>query len=374
MRQVQLWSVSSSEAGQRAQSLAEMRSTATEERLEELLVGTPELLGDGLTLIARQLATESGVPDLLGIDRDGRLVVLELKRGTLTRDAVAQVLDYASDLAQLGEEELARFVEEHSGHRGIDRINDFHDWYASAHPTGAEALDQPPRMILVGLGADDRARRIVNFLAERGVEIRLLTFHAFDFDGRLLVARQVETVAPSTAKVSSPGKSKEDNLVALMAYADNQGAKDLLLEVADLIGRQTSAYRWPGKTSFSFSLQERTSEGRPTLRSYVTVYVHGRRREALLLTLSPNAVEAASAAVAAFVESLPGARSLDSSWAPVQVEIDHRSWSDVRPQLIILLQALVDGWKRRTDAGEAEAEVTASSTQGGLQQDDFDLP
>lgn len=332
-----------------------MKSSGTEERLEELLVSSPDLLGDGLTLIARQLTAESGIPDLLAIDRDGRVVVLELKRGTLTRDAVAQVLDYASDLAQWSEEELAAFVEEHSGRRGIDKIDDFHDWYDSNYPSAGDSLDQPPRMILVGLGADDRARRMVNFLAERGLEIRLLTFHVFELEGRLLVARQVESTPPSGGPLPSPRTNKEGNLAALLASADERGTKALLLEVADLLGgRLTGAYRWPGKTSFSFSLQERTPEGRPTLRSYVTVYLHGRRRDALLLTLSPKAVEAAASAIEHFVTETPGARSVDSSWAPVQVEIDRRSWPTQRPHVEALLPALLEGWKRRLEASDAE--------------------
>ena len=53
---------------------------------------------EGLTLVGRQTPTEGGPLDLLGVDADGRLVVFELKRGTLSRDAVAQVVDYASYL------------------------------------------------------------------------------------------------------------------------------------------------------------------------------------------------------------------------------------------------------------------------------------
>lgn len=359
MKRVRLWSVAGPD-GLRAQRLDDMHSAETERRLEELIVNTPELLDEGLTLIARQLSTESGIPDLLGIDRDGRLVVLELKRGSLTRDAVAQVLDYASDLAQRSEEDLARFIEEHSGSGGIDEIEDFADWYASAYPAGAEALDQPPRMILVGLGVDERARRIVSFLAERGIEISLLTFQAFELDGKLLIARQAETPSPSSTGGPRPAKNKEKNLVALMAYAEERGTQDLLLEVAELIERLTSAYRWPGKTSFSFSLQERTSEGRPTLRAYLTLYVHSTRRGALLLTLSPNALDVASGAVERFVTAVPTARSLDSSWAPVQVEIDRRNWQSVRPLLQSLIEEVVLGWRRRMAVHDAESLADAT--------------
>ena len=52
-----------------------------------------------LTLVGRQTPTEGGPLDLLGVDGDGKLVVFELKRGTLLRDAVAQILDYASPIS-----------------------------------------------------------------------------------------------------------------------------------------------------------------------------------------------------------------------------------------------------------------------------------
>lgn len=353
MQRVQLWSVSASDIGPRAKRLDERQNAEAERMLEDLLVSSPELLGDGLTLVARQLTTESGIPDLLAIDGDGRLVVLELKRGLLTRDAVAQVLDYASDLAQRGGEDLARFVEEHSGHRGIEKIDDFADWYASSYPNVVDALEQTPRMLLVGLGVDERARRMVSFLAEHGVEIRLLTFQAFDFDHHLVVARQVE-VASTAVKPPRSAKSKQDNLQMLLAYADERSIKDLLLEVAELIEPLTD-YRWPGKTSFSFSLQDRTSEGRPTLRSCLTVYVHSKKKGALLLTLSPNTLLVAREAALRFVDSVPAGRLVESSWAPVQVEIDRRNWPEVRPRLEELLEEVIPAWRHRLQADEAEA-------------------
>ena len=52
---------------------------------------------------------------------------LRLKRGTLTRDAVAQALDYASDLAVLGEDKFARLIDEHSGQNGIEAREGFAD-------------------------------------------------------------------------------------------------------------------------------------------------------------------------------------------------------------------------------------------------------
>ena len=45
-----------------------------------MLVATPEMLIRGVTLVGRQGPVETGFVDLLGIDKEGRLVVFELKR------------------------------------------------------------------------------------------------------------------------------------------------------------------------------------------------------------------------------------------------------------------------------------------------------
>ena len=87
------------------------------------------MLMPGLTLVGRQMPTDGGVLDLLGVDRDGRLVVFELKKEMLTRDAVAQIIDYCSWLESLTEVELAKHIVEHSGRDGIDKIDDLESWY-----------------------------------------------------------------------------------------------------------------------------------------------------------------------------------------------------------------------------------------------------
>lgn len=333
-----------------------MASTETEQRLEELLVASPELLLDGLSLIGRQLPIEGGILDLLGIDPDGRLVLLELKRGTLTRDAVAQILDYASDLTSRDPDQLARIIEGHSGNKGIDPIEDFADWYAREFPNSEGALEKIPRMVLVGLGVDSRAKRIVNFLAESGVDIQLLTFHAFRSGGSLFLAKQVETTEPVAPPSLDRGITKEDSRRILLQLADEQGAKELLKEVADFIQVAGPFYRWPGKTAYSFSLPETTEEGRPTSRSYLTLWVQTRRRGSLLLTLAPRAVEVCSDAIDAFLVAVPSAHRNDSSWKPVEVEIVVSSWPSIKNELERVLTELVMSWQRKSDAAEVHEE------------------
>ena len=157
--------------------------------LEAVLVANPNMLMRGLTLVGRQVPVETGYVDLLGIDEDGRLVVFELKRDRLTRDAVAQILDYCTYLETLSDSELATLMAERSGKDGIKKIADFWEWYGNQPGDSV----RPVRMVLVGLGIDVSAHRMVAYLAERGIDIRLLTFHGYVQGDGMLLARQVQT-------------------------------------------------------------------------------------------------------------------------------------------------------------------------------------
>jgi hypothetical protein len=352
MQAIQVWSVVHRSGAPEARALEEVSSAEAEAMLEDILVASPDLLLPGVTLVGRQIPTEGGPLDLLGIDGEGQLVVFELKRGTLTRDAVAQVLDYASDLTMRSPEDVAQLIERHSGANGIESITDFLDWYGREYPDVSEFEPDQARMVLVGLGVDDRARRVVNFLAQRGIDIQLLTFHGFREEGQLFLAKQVETQGPARAK-GAQAQSKESNRKQLHALALEMDALDVLEEVAEFIGEHLpSAYRWPGKTAYSFSLQEQTEEGRPTLRSYATLYVHPKKRGCVTLTFPERAVDAAPGAFegAAGMEGW----SMDAQkWIPFQVDIARESWSRQKDHVRGVLTAVYAGWERAREDSES---------------------
>ena len=81
MEEVKLWAID----GSLVEDLKPAGQTETEKLLEDSLVNSPDMLLEDLILVGRQTPTEGGPLDLLGVDGDGRLVVFELKRGSLTR-------------------------------------------------------------------------------------------------------------------------------------------------------------------------------------------------------------------------------------------------------------------------------------------------
>ena len=71
---------------------------ASEEEMQKAIINQPSLIEDGLRIIAYEKKVEPGFVDVYGIDRDGRLVVIEIKRRTAGKEAVLQLSRYVNSL------------------------------------------------------------------------------------------------------------------------------------------------------------------------------------------------------------------------------------------------------------------------------------
>jgi RecB family endonuclease NucS len=70
----------------------------SEAQMQAALARDPELIEPGLTVLERELPTDVGGIDLFARDRDGRLVVVELKRAKGTQEAVHQLARYVTSV------------------------------------------------------------------------------------------------------------------------------------------------------------------------------------------------------------------------------------------------------------------------------------
>lgn len=194
-RQIRVWEFDDSTG--RLKPLEPLDRVNSESRLEDALVRSPDVLMDNFSVVARQYsgANFAGRMDLVGVDEEGRLTVIELKRGAASRDAIAQILDYGSYLEYESESELAQHLSDRSGKSGTVKIEDFAQWYEEK--TGGLPLYEirPVRLVVVGVGEDEVTTRIIKFLSEKGVDISMVSFQAFEQSGKTLLARQV-TVEP----------------------------------------------------------------------------------------------------------------------------------------------------------------------------------
>ena len=187
------------------EELLPVDSLDLEQDLEEAIVTDPSLLEPELLLVARQLPTAGGPPDLLGVDTNGCLVIVELKRGALDRHSVTQVLDYASALQELTTLDLQEDVASRSGENGIPHIQNFGRWLSERGRRPDRLL--PARMMLVGIGIDKTAMRIVRFLRAYGVQIELTTFFCFLDDNATFLVRPADELVAATPHKPPPERA-----------------------------------------------------------------------------------------------------------------------------------------------------------------------
>jgi hypothetical protein len=73
-------------------------------------------LGTDVLLIGRQVRTDRGIVDLLGLDRDGNVVIIEVKRYESPREIVSQAISYRSHFRKtVAVEHLSKIAEDYFG-------------------------------------------------------------------------------------------------------------------------------------------------------------------------------------------------------------------------------------------------------------------
>jgi hypothetical protein len=358
MEEIRLWKISNI-ANEKAKAVPveTIGETTTEKLLEDVLTGSPDVLMPNLRLVGRQTETPGGPLDLLGVDEDGHLVVFELKRGDLTRDAVAQAIDYASYLADLEIDDLCRHIASSSGKGGTETIDDFAQWYQSHFQRPVSDIGRP-RVVLVGLGVDERAKRMVAFLAQCELDISLLTFHGFTQGSETLLARQVEVQARqdvvTVRSTKRENQAKLDQLLASLGIQANYEAMASALR----LGLGSSTYQWTNPTGYSFYLPEVSATGGPTTRAYLAIYLSEKQKGSVQLLFQTRAVEAIGDAELHRFASALGSKAVVKPNGLAELWIDvTKPATSYAEALSSIGQAIAAGWKSKMETqAKAEAE------------------
>jgi hypothetical protein len=124
-------------------------------------------LGQDLMIIGKEVPPSKTVGDridLLALDRDGDVVVIELKRGD-DKLQLLQAISYAGMIAKWSEEELLARAEEDLGKQLASTIKD--DWMADEQAV----INQSQRIVLIAEAYDYEVLVGAEWLYEKGVEI-----------------------------------------------------------------------------------------------------------------------------------------------------------------------------------------------------------
>ena len=134
-----------------------------------------------IVVVASHLRLPSGDElDLLLLDREGTFTLCELKRETVDRKTVGQILDYAAQLLEMGlenlKEQISRACEELR--KQMEQLGREWDEESFTEDALKEKLSSP-RLVLVGWEVEEDALRIARWLQYQGIDIECYKFNYF---------------------------------------------------------------------------------------------------------------------------------------------------------------------------------------------------
>lgn len=201
-----------------------------EKHLEDWIDRDPDIVADDVLLIGRQLKTHWGtILDLLGIDEEGRLVVLELKRHQTLRETVAQSLEYVAWASTLSYEDIIS-----QGAKTFLSESAFRDKFEERFGVPLpDTLNTAQRVLVVAPNIDDATSFVIEHLsATYGVPINAVSFDVFGQPGDTTIVRHFVLEQDETPAETHPGKDAPRKIEDSLSWAEKCGqgqAAQLLL-------------------------------------------------------------------------------------------------------------------------------------------------
>ena len=195
------------------------------EHLEQWIKTKPDILGNDILIIGEQVYTKSGPLDFLGIDNNGNLVIIELKREKLARLVLAQAIDYASDLSTWDIEKLSEICIAFTGNSLEDHLTANFDDIKIDELT----INQSQRLLLVGFAIEEPLSRMIEWLStnfDMAINAIILNY-VRTFNGSEILSRTV-TIPEEIAKEKSNKKQLKIAMSDEPAEYDITKLKELL--------------------------------------------------------------------------------------------------------------------------------------------------
>ena len=185
--------------------------------LEQWIKSNPQILGEDIVIIGEQVPTNSGPLDFLGIDNNGNTVIVELKRNKLPREALAQAIDYASDIASWDVDRFREICQKYT----VQNLEDLLQERFQNVTIEEFAINQSQRLLLVGTAVEEALGRMIEWLSDSynlGINAVVLNY-AKTKGGDAILSRMV--IIPEEVE-----KQKANKIKFIIEMSNEPGAYD----------------------------------------------------------------------------------------------------------------------------------------------------
>ena len=228
--------------------IAKKTNIELEKHLESWLENSPWALveGEPILWIDRQASAdveESTIfPDLLGVDSEGNLVIVELKRSKAPREVVAQLLEYAEWAEKLSDEQIREIAEAYfqTAKKETTLQGAFSEMFDSEiFDNEMPVLNRRLRLFVVAEEIPGAVLRVCRFLrTSHGMDINCLTVSTFQTGSG-------EKIVNTEAKVGDEDavapKSARQSVSQIPRWTGDKPVKEVVLEaVREITGGNTN--------------------------------------------------------------------------------------------------------------------------------------
>jgi hypothetical protein len=222
------------------------------QHIEEWIRKNPEVLGEELLIIGHEYDKfeVNERLDLLALDKEGNLVIIEVKRDTTGSNVDYQALKYASYCARLTPQDVLDIYSDYIKIHGLqvdgkESMIEFLD--AEAEEELNSLLNNNQRIIIVGKEIDKRILSVCTWLYEKNIDIKCITIKPYKIDDQIII---------DTNQIIPPYKL-EDYYISKKAVAKerqinvDRNVSDFLQAVSDFINTKTDyKARYGGKRDY----------------------------------------------------------------------------------------------------------------------------
>ena len=245
--------------------------------LEDWLESNPDAILErgSLLVIGRQVPTDlGGYIDLLCLDRQGNVVVVELKRDKATREAIGQALEYVSSVVGFDTQRLERIFRCYRKNSSLVLAECHRSQFDRGRDESVH-LNKDQRIVIVGQNFTPGIKQTAAFLNRKGLHVTCVafTFYRESKDYRLMTHRVVVDKETSGKTPAPPGPWRRITKDEFLAACDENG-KHLFSRMLTNAERGSLAIRWAAK---GFSLNVRLNDTLvPVCYGYSPEFLYGQ--------------------------------------------------------------------------------------------------
>jgi len=162
--------------------------TSKEKDIEDYLEKHIEILDKDIFIIGRQVPTATKTRiDLMGLDRDGNVVIIEIKKGVSEREVVSQILEYGVWAESIQYEDLNRIAKD----KHLKDFQDLYKKYESDFKLVPDPFNRKQRLYIVAEKIDKKIEDVTRYLKIRGMDIKCVELNFHEDSGHELAHTKV---------------------------------------------------------------------------------------------------------------------------------------------------------------------------------------